>query len=66
MAKLKAIPRKRIKRPNRRELRDEFALAVLPGAMRQFYTDGDQWDGHDDVAEHCYRVADAMMRAREA
>lgn len=51
------------------ELRDWFAGQLLPTAMANFYgdcaADGDAWSGHDDVADHCYRMADAMLRARE-
>jgi DNA-binding XRE family transcriptional regulator len=46
-------------------LRDEMAKAVLPSAMANFYHAGDAWEGHDDVAKHCYTVADAMLRARQ-
>jgi hypothetical protein len=51
--------------PGEERLRDEFAIAVLPAAMRNFYEAGEAWDGHDDVAAHCYNVADAMLAARK-
>jgi hypothetical protein len=47
------------------KLRDEFAKAVLPAAMKNFYEAGEAWDGHDDVAAHCYSVADSMLEARK-
>lgn len=49
-------------------LRDHFAAKALPAALTAFYDvkHGQPWDDHDDLAEHIYNVADAMLRAREA
>lgn len=51
--------------PAEARLRDEFAMAVLPATMHQYYESGEVWDGHDDVAKHCYSVADSMLKARK-
>jgi hypothetical protein len=48
-------------------LRDEIAQAALLVALTEFYHtggEGETWDDHDDLAEHCYSVADAMLKAR--
>jgi hypothetical protein len=51
-------------------LRDYFAAQALAAALREFYGDvrdgGEVWTDHDDMAQHVYNIADAMMRAREA
>lgn len=43
-----------------KELRDEFAGQVLPGV---YAVSKDSWDG---IARDSYRMADAMLEAREA
>jgi hypothetical protein len=42
-------------------LRDEFVIAALPMILRLAPDDADA-----DVAQRCYRLADAMMKARNA
>lgn len=55
--------------------RDEFAKAALTACVREFFADpsgpaeraetGWPWADYDDMAQDCYAIADAMMRARE-
>jgi len=46
-------------------LRDYFAAHALPALLASFYR-GDNWEDFDDVAATCYRVVDAMLKARVA
>lgn len=39
-------------------------MAALAGAMPAFFEEGSSWEDYDDMAETCYQVADAMVRAR--
>lgn len=47
-------------------LRDAFAIGALPACVEAFMHSGSAWDSYDDLAESAYRIADAMLRAREA
>lgn len=47
-------------------LRDYFAAQALPSALAEFYTAGEAFSDFDDMAQHIYGMADAMIRAREA
>lgn len=49
-----------------RSLRDYFAAQALAGGINEFFTAGDAWASYDDFAESCYRMADAMLKARVA
>ena len=54
--------------------RDEFAKAALVACVREFFSSslkaeeradiGWPWMDYEDMAESCYHIADAMMRAR--
>ncbi len=44
------------------DLRDQFAIAALTGKIESVYLNQ---PGVDDLAETCYAVANAMMKARE-
>lgn len=50
---------------NRKEveptLRDQFAMAALTG----FCAPDDDWEDYETMAIHAYRVADAMLAARD-
>lgn len=43
----------------RRNLRDEFAMAALPSVIAESFTNC------TDIAQSCYRLADAMLEARK-
>jgi hypothetical protein len=49
-------------------LRDYFAAKALPAALAEFYAPPNHsrevWMDHDDLAQHVYSVADAMLKAR--
>ena len=51
--------------PNHRsegmDLRDYFAAKAMQGIMSKEYFDG----SYSEVAEYAYKMADAMMKARE-
>ena len=51
--------------PNHRsegmELRDYFAAKAMQGIMSKEYFDG----SYSEVAKYAYKMADAMMKARE-
>lgn len=48
-------------------VRDYFAAKALAGGMRAFHLDrtSEVWDDYDDFAQSCYRMADAMLKARK-
>jgi hypothetical protein len=45
-------------------LRDYFASQALEGGLGEYFTAGDAWTDYTDFAESCYRIADAMLKAR--
>lgn len=47
-------------------LRDYFAAQALSAAVHRYFSEGDAWDGYDDLAGSVWRIADAMLRARGA
>ena len=49
--------------PTTRTLRDDFAMAVLQGFCASIRPD--QVWSHDEMVTTCYRLADAMLKARE-
>lgn len=46
-------------------LRDYFAGQALGAMVACFLQSGDAWNGYDDLSQSVYRVADAMLKARE-
>lgn len=48
----------------RRKLRDDFAMAALPGVMASLDRIGASFA--DSIAEDCYCVADAMLKHRQS
>jgi hypothetical protein len=42
-------------------LRDYFAAKAMQGLLAEDY-----WSDHDDVSKIAYKIADAMIEAREA
>ena len=46
-------------------LRDYFAAKVLPVMYEEFINNEDSYADFDEIADHAYRLADAMMTARE-
>ena len=49
--------------PTTRTLRDDFAMAALQGFCASIRPD--QVWSHDELATTCYRIANAMLKARE-
>jgi len=47
-------------------LRDYFAAKAMQGFLDQLIKQGWHSDDLETVAETCYRMADAMLKAREA
>jgi len=47
-------------------LRDYFAAKALQGFLDQLIKQGWHSDDLETVAETCYRMADAMLKARQA
>ncbi len=45
-------------------LRDYFAAKALPTILAAFLHPDSAWDTYDDVAESCYKIADAILRER--
>lgn len=48
----------------RRKLRDEFAMAALPGFLAS-YEPVESINYVGSIARDCYKFADAMLKARE-
>jgi hypothetical protein len=59
------LPRK--VKPRRKDLRDEFAMSAIGGVMHSLDSEGTppQLKTGDAVARIAYRIADAMLAARE-
>lgn len=62
------IDRLQAKKGGRRErLRDEFAMAALQGALgNPGISEALKAETINDIAKHCYGMADAMLNARES
>jgi hypothetical protein len=46
-------------------LRDYFAAKAMPMLMSEWPINIFDNDAQDDVAKNCYKMADAMLKARE-
>lgn len=49
-------------------MRDQFAIVALQGGLAAQGTDTGEWTANnlDVLAERCYSIADAMMKARSS
>lgn len=49
----------------RRKLRDDFAMAALTGYLSSWAPHEEPCEFSNSIAEDCYKLADAMLKARE-